>query len=196
MAAFLMECYQVSITRACNVVELPKSMYYYPKIKDDSLVIEKLNKLAEQKPREGQDKNYLRIRQDGLKWIYKRVRRVYLLLGMNHRGRTKKRIPARIKQYLNQPLQCNESWSMDFTHDTFMNKRKFRVLNIIDDFNRKAIYIEAGFSFPANRVIKTLQHAILEHGKPQKIRVDNGLEFISSELAEWCTEHDIELQFI
>lgn len=196
MAAYLIEGYQVSITRACRVVELPKSMYYYQKIKDDSLVIEKLNMLAEPKPREGQDKYYLRIRQEGLKWNYKRVRRVYLQLGMNHRRRTKKRIPARIKQPLNQPLQCNEIWSTDFMHDTLMNKRKFRVLNIIDDFNRKAINIEAGFSFQASKVIKTLEHAILEHGKPQKIRVDNGPEFISGELEVWCNDHHIELQFI
>jgi putative transposase len=85
---------------------------------------------------------------------------------MNHRRRTKKRIPARIKQTLSQPLHCNESWSMDFMHDILMNKRKFLELNIIDDFNRKAINIEAGFSFPASKVIKSLEHAILEHGKP------------------------------
>lgn len=55
---------------------------------------------------------------------------------------------------------------MDFMHDILMNKRKFLELNIIDDFNRKAINIEAGFSFPASKVIKSLEHAILEHGKP------------------------------
>jgi putative transposase len=196
MAAFLMEDYQVSITRACKVVELPKSMYYYQKVKDDSEVITKLNLLATQKPREGQDKYYQRIRNEGLPWNYKRVRRVYLMLGMNHRRKTKRRIPARTKMPLYQPQQSNESWSMDFMHDTLMNKRKFRVLNIIDDYNRKAINIEADFSFPAVKVIKALQCSIVEHGKPQKIRVDNGPEFISSELTDWCKKENINLQYI
>ena len=31
---------------------------------------------------------------------------------------------------------------MDFMSDVLQNKRKFRVLNIIDDFNRKAIWVE------------------------------------------------------
>lgn len=196
MAAFLMEDYQVSIIRACKVVELPKSMYYYQKVKDDSEVITKLNLLATQKPREGQDKYYQRIRNEGLPWNYKRVRRVYLKLGMNHRRKTKRRLPARTKMPLYQPQQSNESWSMDFMHDTLMNKRKFRVLNIIDDYNRKAINIEADFSFPAVKVIKALQCSIVEHGKPQKIRVDNGPEFISSELTDWCKKENINLQYI
>jgi putative transposase len=85
------------------------------------LVIEKLNTLTKQNPIEGQDIYYLRIRLEGHKWNYKRLRRVYLQLVMNHRMRTNNRVPARIKQPLNQPLQCIESWSMDFMHDTLMN---------------------------------------------------------------------------
>jgi putative transposase len=32
--------------------------------------------------------------------------------------------------------------------------------------------------------------------KPQRIRVDNGPEFVSSKLGLWCEEHRINLQFI
>jgi len=45
-------------------------------------------------------------------------------------------------------------------------------------------------------VIKALQYSIIEHGKPQKIRVDNGPEFISNELTDWCKKENIKLQFI
>jgi putative transposase len=78
-------------------------MFYYQSGKDDTLVINKLKELAEQKPREGQDKFYDRIRSEGLNWNYKRVRRVYLMLGLNHRRRIKRRVPARVKQPLIQP---------------------------------------------------------------------------------------------
>lgn len=171
-------------------------MYYYKSIKDDSEVINKLKELAEQKPREGQDKFYDRIRSEGLIWNYKRVRRIYLMLGLNHRRRIKRRVPTRVKQPLTQPQAINNIWSMDFMSDSLQTKRKFRTLNIMDDFNRKAISIEADFSFPSQSVVEALKRAIHENGKPDKIRVDNGPEFISSTLSDWCKEENIHLQYI
>lgn len=96
-------------------------------------------------PNEGQDKFYSRIRNEGLKWNYKRVRRVYLLLGMNKGKRVRKRLASRIKLPLVVPLTFNDTWSMDFMHDVLMNGRKFRTLNIIDDYNREALAIEPYF---------------------------------------------------
>lgn len=62
--------------------------------------MEKLRQLAEQHPREGQDKYCSRIRSEGIGWNRKRVRRVYLLMNLNHRRRMKKRLPARVKEPL------------------------------------------------------------------------------------------------
>jgi putative transposase len=96
-------------------------------------VIEKLQQLAEKKPMEGQDKFYMRIRREGLIWNHKRIQRVYKLLGYNKTKRSRKRIPARVKQPLLVPMAPNQTWSMDFMADRLMNGRRFRVLNIIDD---------------------------------------------------------------
>lgn len=159
-------------------------------------MIKKLQELAEKKPMEGQDKFYYRIRNEGIKWNHKRIERVYRLLGMNKRKRTRKRIPSRVKQPLCIPAKPNETWSMDFMHDTLMNGRKFRVLNVIDDYNREIIKIEPYFSISSERVIKILERVLLEKGKPKTIRVDNGPEFISTVMHEWCLEQEIKLQFI
>ena len=145
---------------------------------------------------EGQDKFYHRIRNEGIRWNHKRIQRVYRLLGMNKRKRTRKRIPARIKQPLLIPTQPNETWSMDFMHDSLMNGRKFRVLNVIDDYNREILKIEPYFSINSDKVVKILERIILEKGKPAAIRVDNGPEFISSILHDWCLDKGIRLQFI
>ena len=145
---------------------------------------------------EGQDKFYHRIRNEGIRWNHKRIQRVYRLLGMNKRKRTRKRIPARIKQPLLIPTQPNETWSMDFMHDSLMNGRKFRVLNVIDDYNREILKIEPYFSINSDKVVKILERIILEKGKPAAIRVDNGPEFISSILNDWCLDKGIRLQFI
>lgn len=171
-------------------------MYYYVSIKDDTEVIKKLQELAEKKPKEGQDKFYGRIRNEGLIWNHKRIERVYKILGLNKRKRGRKRLPARVKNPLIIPMQANDTWSMDFMHDTLMNGRKFRILNIIDDFNREALRIEPFFSIGSNLVIKILERLVFERGSPRAIRVDNGPEFISSALSEWCMYKGIKLVYI
>lgn len=171
-------------------------MYYYASVKDDSFVISKLEQLALNKPKEGQDKFYNRIRNEGLKWNHKRVERVYRMMGLNTRKRGKRRIPARVKQPLIVPISLNDTWSMDFMHDTLMNGRKFRVLNIIDDFNREALRIEPHFNIGSNLVVKVLERLIVERGQPRAIRVDNGPEFIAAALTEWCFERNIKLLHI
>ena len=93
-------------------------------------------------------------------------------------------------------MAANDTWSMDFMHDTLMNGRKFRVLNIIDDFNREALRIEPYFSIGSHLVTKILERLTLERGKPKAIRVDNGPEFISSALSEWCLDKGIKLIYI
>jgi putative transposase len=85
---------------------------------------------------------------------------------------------------------------MDFMTDALSNGRKFRALNIIDDFNREILAIEIDTSLPALRVVRTLEQVIRWRGKPTRIRVDNGPEFISSTLGSWCEEQGINLQFI
>lgn len=195
MAAYVITTHQISISRACRVVSLPKSMYYYQKVKDDTETISKLQKLAEDYPTEGQDLYYGRIRQQGFKWNYKRVRRVYLLLGLNRRRKGRKRLPERVKLPLVQPSAPRETWSVDFMSDVLMNNRKFRTLNIIDDYNREAIAIEVAHSMPALRVTNLLERITLEKGKPKCIRVDNGPEFISKEFRGWCERKRINNQY-
>ena len=62
---------------------------------------------------------------------------------------------------------------MDFMHDQLGNSRHYRLLNVIDDYNREALDIEVDFSLPSERVIRTLNQIIEWREKPQKIRVDN-----------------------
>lgn len=145
---------------------------------------------------EGQDKYYKRIRREGLEWNKKRVQRVYRLLGMNKNKRKRKRLPARIKQPLIVPIKPNQMWSMDFMSDSLISGRKFRVLNVIDDYNREALRIEAYFSITAQRTISIIERLILEKGKPEAIRVDNGPEFIATAMQEWTQQRGIKLQFI
>lgn len=77
----------------------------------------------------------------------------------------------------------NQCWSMDFVSDTLYNKQKFRALTIIDHFSRKCVAIEVGQSLKGNDVVNTLEQLHLFYGiKSQRIKVDNGPEFVSKEI--------------
>lgn len=80
--------------------------------------------------------------------------------------------------------------------DSLWNGGKFRLLNIVDDYNREVLTLEADISLPAHRVIRVLEYLKEFRGLPKMIRVDNGPEFISHALDEWCRKHGIVLTYI
>ena len=171
-------------------------MWYYQSRKDDSEVIDKLNEMADDFPTRGFDEYYGRIRQQGYKWNRKRVLRIYRLMKLGLRRKRKKRLPTRVQQPLVVPDQLNNTWSMDFMSDALGDGRRVRMLNIIDDHNREALAIEAGISFPAQRVVRVLNQLEEELGLPKTIRVDNGPEFIAHYFKDWCDVKGITIQYI
>ena len=188
--------YDYSLSKACQLMNLSRTVYKYQSKRDDRDAEDKVLSLALKRPTDGQDMIYYRIRNEGIKWNYKRVRRIYMKLNLNKRTKSRKRLPARIKEPLFSPEEPNYGWSMDFMHDALSNGRKFRTLNVIDDFNREVLAIGAHLSIGSKLVTDVLTEIIKEKGKPKIIRVDNGPEFISSTLGDWCYERNIKLQFI
>ncbi len=196
MATYLEKSHGVSITRACKIIGLSKCMYYYTTTKDDTLVVGKLTSLAEDKPTRGFPYYYRRIRNEGLVWNHKRVKRVYNKLKLNLRRKRKRRLPARITVALCAPAKMNQTWSMDFMHDTLSNGRKVRILNIMDDYNREALMVQADYSHSGYSVANAIEQIIDWRGKPFEIRCDNGPEFLSHTLTDFCNKHDIKIRYI
>jgi putative transposase len=189
--------HSLSERQACKQINLPRSTCSYKKkSKGDEPVVEKLNAMIEKHPAIGFWMCYYRIRQQGLTWNHKRVYRIYTAMHLNIRRRAKKRLPARVKRQLFQPDAINKVWSVDYMHDSLWDGRSFRLLNIIDDYNRQVLSIEADTSLPVMRLIRVLERLKESRGLPQMIRVDNGPEFISQRLDYWCKENKISLMFI
>ncbi|MFB5754236.1 integrase core domain-containing protein [Leptospira kirschneri] len=88
-----------------------------------------------------------------------------------------------------------ERWSMDFMSDSLYSGRRFRILNIIDDYGRLSIATQPEFSIPSERVIKILNEAIEVYGLPKQIVVDNGPEFTSKSFLNWALEQKIDIHF-
>lgn len=186
----------ISVGRACKIIGLNRSMYYYKSVKDDSEVENKLQDLAQRKPTRGLGHYFGLIRNEGLVWNHKRVERVYKKLQLNLRRKRKRRVPARIKEPLVNTMRVNQTWSMDFMHDALETGRKVKVLNIIDDFNREVLAIDVAGSITGERVKEVLSDIIEWRGLPEAIRTDNGPEFISAVLEQFCESNNITLKHI
>ncbi|MBR7784720.1 IS3 family transposase, partial [Undibacterium sp. LFS511W] len=94
------------------------------------------------------------LRRRGHCWNHKKVYRVYCQLKMNLRRIGKKRLPSRYPRPLGVPDEINKSWSIDFMSDALWCGRRFRTLNVVDDFNREVLAIEIDLNLPASRVIR------------------------------------------
>jgi len=105
-------------------------------------------------------------------------------------------LPARNPEPLAVPAQANHCWSMDFMCDSLQCGRRFRAFNVVDDFNREVLAIEVDLNLPSQRIIRVLERVVAWRGYPNKLRMDNGPEFISVTLASWAEEHGITLEFI
>lgn len=196
MSRELIEERKLAVSRACKIVSLPRSQFYYTSVQNDQEVIDALQALALAHPSYGFRKLFAYIRRSGKRWNHKKVYRVYKLLKLNKKRRGKRRLPARVKQPLAKQAAINTSWSMDFMSDSMVGNRKFRTLNVMDDCSREALAIEIDTSLSSKRVIRVLERIIEQRSKPTTIRTDNGPEFTSKELELWAKENGITIQFI
>ena len=187
----------MSLRQACYVFGISTSVFYYQaKRKDDTELIGELSKLADVHRSWGFWLMYHRLRKLQFRWNHKRVYRVYTAMRLNLRNKRKKRLPARVKAPLACPVGPNITWSLDFMHDTLASGKPIRTLNILDDFSREALSITVDSSLPAQRVVRELEKLRQWRGKPQKIRSDNGPEFVAEAMRDWCEKNGVEWEFI
>lgn len=132
----------------------------------------------------------------GKPWNHKRVYRIYRALELNLRIKPRKRLVREKPVPLAVPATANQTWSMDFMHDALGDGRAFRLFNVLDDFNREGLAIEADLSLPAARVIRALDQIIEWRGQPTAIRCDNGPEYISGTLLAWAEKRQIRINHI
>ena len=199
MAIHLVDGRAVSIRFTCEVFGISETCYrYQSKLSDENAEIaDWLIRLTDNWKDWGFGLCYLFLRNvKGYQWNHKRVYRIYRELELNLRIKPRKRLIREKPEPLAVPCSINECWSMDFMHDSLEHGKAFRLLNIIDDFNREGLGIEVDFSLPGERVIRTLDRIIEWRGKPEMIRCDNGPEYISQVMRDWAEKRSIGLNYI
>lgn len=112
---------------------------------------------------------------------------------MRLKAKKRRLCTARLERTAQAP---NHIWSMDFVHDAISDGRSLRCLTLIDEYTKQALCIEVDTSLNARRVIRALEQVEQKQTLPECIRVDNGTEFTSLALRQWCKDKGIELLYI
>ena len=83
-----------------------------------------------------------------------------------------------------RPEHPNHVWSNDFVEDRTHNGRKFRMLNLIDEFTRECLAIRIDRKLKSTDVIDVSSDLFIVRGVPGHVRSDNGPEFIAKAVRE------------
>ncbi len=138
------------------------------------------------------------LRRQGHPWNHKRIYRIWKAEELHLRLPPQRSKIKREYQDLLAPDQINEGWAMDFLSDWVVGpgQQKVRIINIMDECSRKALWTEAYTSISAKTLVEVLDKVVEWRGVPSYIRCDNGPEFISQKLEQWAKDHQVEIKFI
>lgn len=90
----------------------------------------------------------------------------------------------------------NHVWSYDFIEDRPHDGRKYRMLNVIDEFTHEALAIRIDRKLNSTDVIGVLSDLFILRGVPEHIRSDNGPEFIATAVQDWIASVGAKTAYI
>ena len=183
---------RVSERRACRLTSFSRSAAWY-RLK--GALRARLRTLAERYPRYGCPTLHDMLRTEGLVRNHKRTYRIYREEGLQVRTKRRKKL-NRPRVPMAVPVRVNERWSMDFVSDQQANGRRFRVLNVVDDFSRECVLQVVDFSISGQRLARELDRLAAHRSLPKAIVCDNGPEFTSKAMFFWSRRSGVKLHFI
>jgi putative transposase len=129
----------------------------------------------------------------------KRVARIWRQEGL----KVPRKQPKRGRLWLNdgscirlRPGYANHVWSYDFVEDRTHDGRKYRMLNVIDEFTRESLAIRVKRKLNSTDVIDVLSDLFILRGVPGHIRSDNGPEFVAKAVREWIATVGAQTAYI
>jgi transposase InsO family protein len=155
---------------------------------DEEALTADIIELARQYGRYGYRKITALLRDAG--WVVnaKRVERIWRREGLKVPAKQ----PKRGRLWLNdgscirlRPEHRDHVWSYDFVEDRTHDGRKFRTLNVVDEFTRECLAIRVARKLNSTDVIDVLSDLFILRGVPGHIRSDNGSEFIAQAVQDW-----------
>lgn len=187
--------------QACILVGLNRSMYYYnphesERTKSDCMLLQQVYK--EHKTMGSKLMSKYIKKNFELTINHKRIDRLRKEHVIMPPKKRKLRPKRELRDYIDLPeiKAANELWAIDFMHGRGRTKFKYKLLNAVDVFTKKAVVMDVKREMKSEGVIKALRMAVKKTSYPKAIISDNGSEFCSTAFEKWANRHGIELFLI
>jgi putative transposase len=176
--------------RACRVLGQHRSTQRKPPSApdDEAALTAEILALATRYGRYGYRRITALLRQAGWRVNRKRVERLWRREGL----KVPRKQPKKGRLWLGdgsclrlRPEHPNHVWSYDFVEDRTHDGRKYRMLNVIDEFTRECLAIRVGRKLNSVDVVDLLSDLFILRGVPGHVRSDNGPEFIAKAVRAW-----------
>ena len=193
-AGYLGERSQIAQRRASRVMGRSRSSLRYRRRhpSDEPALTREIRRLARRFPRYGYRRIHAMLVRRGWSVNLKRVRRLWIELGLKRPVRLRKprklgpKPGASVNSCIEQPARFkNDVWTCDFIHDRTADGRPLKWLTLVDEYTRECLVLHAAVSMTGAEVRRIVARVIGRRGAPTRIRSDNGSEFICNALVGW-----------
>jgi putative transposase len=155
----------LSERRACSIVGADRKMIRYRSRRPAETALRaRLRDLANERRRFGYRRLFVLLRQEGERSGKNRIYRLYREEGLTVRKRRARRRAVGTRAPILVEAVANARWSLDFVHDQFANRRRFRILNVVDDVTRECLAAIPDTSISGRRVARELTGLIERRG--------------------------------
>lgn len=193
-ADHLTQTYQVSQRRASQVLDCARSTLRYRR-RDRSAeapLLRAIQRLARKHPRFGYRRIHALLARDGWTTNLKCIHRLWKELHLQRPVRRRKanklgpKPGTSANSCVNQPARFkNDVWTYDFVADRTVQGGTLKWLTLVDEYTRECLTLHVDRTVNGADVRRVLASVVRRRGAPQRIRSDNGSEFIGAALREW-----------
>ncbi len=112
---------------------------YRSKRPDDAPLRERMVDLAHERRRFGYRRLHVILKSEGLVVNRKKTQRIYREEGLKVRRRGARRRAIGTRALIPVANRPNARWSLDFVYDQFVCRRRFRILNVVNDVTKECL---------------------------------------------------------
>jgi putative transposase len=198
---YVIEAHNVTERRACRALNVNRTAYRYEPVRlpDEDEIRAAVIETACNYGRLGYRRVTAMLRNRGILINHKRVERIWREEGLKLPQKQTKKSRLWLNDGSCVRLRAehkNHVWSYDFVEDKTMDGRRFRILNIIDEFTRECLAAIPRRSWRNNDVIEVLSELMLLQGTPEYLRSDNGTEFTAKKIRAWLENAGVITAYI
>ena len=182
---------------ACRLIGVNRSAWQYEPLrgKDDAVRL-RMREMANERRRFGYRRLAILLKREGKGMNLKKVYRLYREERLTVRKRSGRKRALGTRAPMAVPQEPNQRWSLDFVSDALACGRRFRMLNVVDDYSRESLACIIETSLSGRRVVRELSTIAERRGLPCLVVSDNGTELTSHAVLAWCQDTGVEWHYI